>query len=91
MTEAQIEAAIESMCIDARPADPPSPSGFVEAQSIGSSTTNAAWRLIWPLGFQAPNQRVELHLVKLQGSPDLSVGRGSVWYGRGWSAGAHGR
>ena len=24
MTEAQIEAAIESMCIDARPADPPS-------------------------------------------------------------------
>jgi len=28
MTEAQIEAAIESMCIDARPADPPSPSGL---------------------------------------------------------------
>jgi hypothetical protein len=28
MTEAQIEAAIESMCIEARPADPPSPSGL---------------------------------------------------------------
>lgn len=28
MTEAQIEAAIDSMCIDARPADPPSPSGL---------------------------------------------------------------
>jgi hypothetical protein len=28
MTEAQIEAAIESMCIDARPADPTSPSGL---------------------------------------------------------------
>lgn len=28
MTEAQIEAAIESMCIDARPPDPPSPSGL---------------------------------------------------------------
>ena len=28
MTEAQIEAAIESMCIHARPADPPSPSGL---------------------------------------------------------------
>lgn len=28
MTEPQIEAAIESMCITARPADPPSPSGL---------------------------------------------------------------
>lgn len=28
MTEAQIEAAIESMCIHARPADPPSPPGL---------------------------------------------------------------
>lgn len=28
MTEAQIEAAIESICIEARPADPPSPSGI---------------------------------------------------------------
>jgi len=28
MTEAQIEAAIESMCIDARPPDTPSPSGL---------------------------------------------------------------
>jgi hypothetical protein len=28
MTEAQIEAAIEPMCIEARPADPPSPSGL---------------------------------------------------------------
>jgi hypothetical protein len=28
MTEPQIEAAIESMCIEARPADPPSPSGL---------------------------------------------------------------
>jgi hypothetical protein len=28
MTEAQIEAAIQSMCIEARPADPPSPSGL---------------------------------------------------------------
>jgi hypothetical protein len=44
MTEAQIEAAIESMCIDARPADPPSPS-VVEAQPIGSSAAKAAQRL----------------------------------------------
>jgi hypothetical protein len=28
MTEAQIEAAIESMCIEARPADSPPPSGL---------------------------------------------------------------
>lgn len=28
MTEGQIEAAIESMCIEARPVDPPSPSGL---------------------------------------------------------------
>ena len=28
MTEAQIEEAVESMCIAARPADPPSPSGL---------------------------------------------------------------
>lgn len=28
MTELQIEAAIESMCIEARPADSPSPSGL---------------------------------------------------------------
>jgi len=28
MTEAEIEAAIESMCIDARAADPPRPSGL---------------------------------------------------------------
>lgn len=28
MTEAQIEAAMESMCTDARPTEPPSPSGL---------------------------------------------------------------
>jgi hypothetical protein len=31
MTEAQIEAAIASMCIDARPPDPPSPSGLARS------------------------------------------------------------
>jgi hypothetical protein len=35
MTEAQIEAAIESMCIDARPADPPSPSGLSKHSRYG--------------------------------------------------------
>jgi AraC-like DNA-binding protein len=35
MTEAQIEAAIESMCIDARPADPPSPSGLSKHSRLG--------------------------------------------------------
>ena len=34
MTEAQIEAAIESMCIDARPADPQSPAGVIKTQPI---------------------------------------------------------
>lgn len=28
MTEAQIEAAVKSICIDARPTDPPSPSAL---------------------------------------------------------------
>ena len=35
MTEAQIEAAIESMCIDARPADPPSPSELSKHSRLG--------------------------------------------------------
>lgn len=35
ITEAQIEAAIESMCIDARPQDPPSPSGLSKHSRYG--------------------------------------------------------
>ena len=35
MTEAQIEAAIEAMCIDARPMDPPSPSGLSRHSRFG--------------------------------------------------------
>ena len=35
MTEPQIEAAIESMCIDARPAHPPSPSGLSKHSRYG--------------------------------------------------------
>ena len=35
MTEAQIEGAIESMCIQARPADPPSPSGLSRQSRYG--------------------------------------------------------
>lgn len=35
MTEPQIEAAIESMCIDARPVDPPSPSGLSRHSRFG--------------------------------------------------------
>jgi hypothetical protein len=35
MTEAQIEAAIESMCIDVRPADPHSPSGLSKHSRLG--------------------------------------------------------
>lgn len=35
MTEAQIEAAIASMCIDARPVDPPSPSGLSKHSRYG--------------------------------------------------------
>lgn len=35
MTEAQIEAAIESMSIDARPADPPSPAGLSRHSRYG--------------------------------------------------------
>ncbi len=46
MTEAQIEAAIESMCIDARPADPPSPAGSFETQQIEPAPTHRAGRVI---------------------------------------------
>ena len=35
MTDAQIEEAIESMCIEARPADPPSPSGLSRQSRFG--------------------------------------------------------
>ncbi len=35
MTESQIEGAIESMCIQARPADPPSPSGLSRQSRFG--------------------------------------------------------
>jgi hypothetical protein len=35
MTEPQIEAAIETMSIDARPADPPSPSGLSKRSRLG--------------------------------------------------------
>jgi|SRR5689334_21689264 len=35
MTESQIEAAIEAMCIDARPPDPPSPSGLSKHSRYG--------------------------------------------------------
>jgi hypothetical protein len=35
MTEAQIEAAIESMCIQARPPDAPSPSGLSKNSRFG--------------------------------------------------------
>jgi hypothetical protein len=35
MTEAQIEAAIDSMCIEARPSDPPSPSGLSKHSRFG--------------------------------------------------------
>lgn len=35
MTEPQLEAAIESMCIDARPTDPPSPSGLSRHSRFG--------------------------------------------------------
>lgn len=35
MTEAQIEAAIESMCFEARPPDPPSLSGLSKNSRLG--------------------------------------------------------
>jgi hypothetical protein len=40
MTEAQIEAAIESMCIDARRVDPPSPSGLSRHSRLARKIQN---------------------------------------------------
>jgi hypothetical protein len=50
MTEAQIEAAIESMSIDARPPDTPSPSGLLSTVDTRGGYATAAHetrRLSW--------------------------------------------